>query len=257
MGERTTRRDLLRTAGVTGAVVSLPTAALAQAPQRSVPNNIIPARPPRDQATPTPGFGQGAPARFFLTEPEALFLFAAAARLIPGDAASPSAAEAGFVDFIDRQLAGSYGGGERLYLQGPWKPGTSRQGYQLRYTPRELYRTALAALDGLTRGRFGNRSFEALDAEEQDNLLGELEAARHDLGGVPSAVFFETLLANVIESYFADPVYGGNQGGAGWRLVGFPGAYASFIQFVDQHGVAFEREPMGMAELPHMHDDHG
>jgi gluconate 2-dehydrogenase gamma chain len=156
MGERTTRRDLLRTAGVTGAVVYLPAAALAQASQPSVPNNIIPAQPAPAGQGPTPATGQGTSPRFFLTEPEAVFLFAAAARLIPGDAASPSAAEAGFVDFIDRQLAGSYGGGERLYLQGPWKPETSRQGYQLRYTPRELYRTALAALDGLTRGRFGN-----------------------------------------------------------------------------------------------------
>lgn len=48
--------------------------------------------------------------------------------------------------FIDRQLAGAWGAGERLFRSGPWHPGTPQQGYQLPYTPAELFRTALTAL---------------------------------------------------------------------------------------------------------------
>ena len=29
---------------------------------------------------------------------------------------------------------------------------------------------------------------------------------------------------HTVEGYFCDPVYGGNRGAVGWRLVGFPGA---------------------------------
>src|SRR3712207_7688305 len=58
----------------------------------------------------------------------------------------------------------------------------------------------------------------------QDALLSELEAGRLDLGGFSSAIFFETLLANTIEGYFADPAYGGNRDMVSWRMIGFPGA---------------------------------
>ena len=33
---------------------------------------------------------------------------------------------------------------------------------------------------------------------------------------------------HTMEGMFADPIYGGNKGFAGWRLVGFPGAQPSF-----------------------------
>jgi gluconate 2-dehydrogenase gamma chain len=48
--------------------------------------------------------------------------------------------------YIDRQLAGSYGCGERLYLAGPIRQGTPSQGYQLGLTPADLYRKALRAI---------------------------------------------------------------------------------------------------------------
>jgi gluconate 2-dehydrogenase gamma chain len=30
---------------------------------------------------------------------------------------------------------------------------------------------------------------------------------------------------HTVEGYFCDPVYGGNRGAVGWKLVGFPGAH--------------------------------
>jgi hypothetical protein len=92
-----------------------------------------------------------------------------------------------------------------------------------------VYRRALAELAGALQGR----PFEQRDAQAQDAFLKRLEAGELMLGDIPSAVFFETLLANTIEGYFADPMYGGNRGMVGWRMVGFPGAYAQFVQWVD------------------------
>ena len=46
-----------------------------------------------------------------------------------------------------------------------------------------------------------------------------LQTSTRDLGGVPSNVFFESLLAMTVEGYFGDPVYGGNWGMAAWTLL--------------------------------------
>jgi hypothetical protein len=53
----------------------------------------------------------------------------------------------------DKQLAGAWGAGERLYRSGPWQPGTPRQGYQLPFTPAERFRTALSAINKDLAGR--------------------------------------------------------------------------------------------------------
>jgi len=55
--------------------------------------------------------------------------------------------EAGVPGYIDKQLNGAWGAGERLYRSGPWQAGTPSQGYQLSLTPAELFRTAIAAIN--------------------------------------------------------------------------------------------------------------
>jgi gluconate 2-dehydrogenase gamma chain len=61
-------------------------------------------------------------------------------------------------------------------------------------------------------------------------------------------VFFESLLGMTIEGYFSDPVYGGNLGMAAWKMIGFPGAYATYYDLVDKPGHLFEGEPRSLAE---------
>lgn len=119
-----------------------------------------------------PGAG---PHWFFLTDDEAAFLWAAMSRLIPGDELSPSAAELGGVVFLDRQLASRWGEASDWYLEGPWAEGTPQQGYQLPYTPRELYRRAIAAVqEGLVEAT--GRRFQELGEQEQETVLTNLEA---------------------------------------------------------------------------------
>lgn len=178
----------------------------------------------------------------FLTDAEAAFIGAAVDRLLPEDD-FPSASQAGVVDYIDRQLAGPFGRGERIYLAGPIQRGTPQQGYQLGLVPAQVYREALAAL--LADGP--GRDFPRRAPEQQDALLKQLESGAWMLGRIPSAVFFETLLANTIEGYFADPMYGGNRDMAGWRMIGFPGAFASYAQWVGRHNLRFNRPPMSIA----------
>src|SRR5262249_17049229 len=74
-----------------------------------------------------------------LTAAEHAFFVAAADTIIPADELSPSGSECGVATFIDRQLAGAYGSGARLYRDGPFPKGKPELGYQLPLTPRELF----------------------------------------------------------------------------------------------------------------------
>jgi len=178
----------------------------------------------------------------FFNPAEAAFIEAAVARLIPRDENGPGALEAGVPEYIDRQLAGAWGAGERFYRSGPWHSGTPSQGYQLPYTPAELFRAAIRKINETKTG------FEKLDPKAQDSYLDSLQKAGLDLGGVPSNVFFESLLELTVEGFFSDPAYGGNRDMVAWKMIGFPGAYADFYELVEQHGVAFTAPPTSLAQ---------
>jgi gluconate 2-dehydrogenase gamma chain len=172
---------------------------------------------------------------------------AAVARLIPADANGPGAIEAGVPNYIDRQLGGAWGAGERLYRSGPWQPGVPGQGYQLPFTPSELFRNGLRAVnDDLQKRR--NTTFDKLPGNEQDAYLESLQTGQQSLNGVPAHTFFESLLGLTIEGFFADPIYGGNKDMVSWKMIGFPGAYASYYHLVDQYGVLFTRPPISIGE---------
>jgi gluconate 2-dehydrogenase gamma chain len=187
----------------------------------------------------------------FLNNDEAAFIEAAVARLIPADPRWPGAIEAGVPNYIDKQLGGAWGAGERLYRSGPWQPGTPSQGYQLPFTPAELFRTAIAALNK-ELSEVGT-PFAQMNADQQDAYLRSLEAGGKNLGGVPSDVFFAHLWESVVEGFLSDPVYGGNRNMVSWRMIGFPGAYASYYDLVDQNGIKLDRTPMSLAEDAHGH----
>jgi Gluconate 2-dehydrogenase subunit 3 len=76
----------------------------------------------------------------FLNLDEAAFVEALVDHMIPADEVSPKGTDLGVNIYIDRALAGAWGNGERLYMQGPWKLGAPSQGYQLPLPPAQLYR---------------------------------------------------------------------------------------------------------------------
>jgi gluconate 2-dehydrogenase gamma chain len=184
--------------------------------------------------------------RVYFTEPEFAWVDAAVARLIPNDALGPGAREAGVAVFIDHQLAGPYGRAETWYMQGPWRKGTPQQGYQLKLTPAQLYRNAIADADAHLTGTQGGKTFATLDAAGQDTLLHALEDGRVDLPNTPAKDFFAILLQNTIEGFLADPMYHGNRDFIGWKLIGFPGPRYNYVDEIEQHGKRYVMAPVGL-----------
>jgi gluconate 2-dehydrogenase gamma chain len=191
------------------------------------------------QATPEP---QG---HKFLSNDEVSTVMALVDRLIPKDAIGPGGTESGVVTFIDRELAGQFGAAARWYMQGPWTEGTASQGWQLALTPAALYRSSLLALDRWCRGTRGKR-FVDIATTEQDDVIGQLEAGKIDLDGVPSAAFFQLLWQNCLEGYLSDPLYGGNRGMAAWKMIGFPGANPGLTPALDLKGEQYRVDPMAI-----------
>jgi gluconate 2-dehydrogenase gamma chain len=187
-----------------------------------------------------------APPAVFFTSEERTFVDAAVSHLIPKDELGPGALEAGVTDFLDRQLAGSYGHAATWYMQGPWHDGTPSQGNQSRLTPAQTYRNAIKAIDDHCRKTFGNKAFSQLAADDQDKLLTQLENGKIDLKGVDAKAFFEAFLQNTIEGFLSDPIYGGNRDMAGWRLLGFPGARYDYRGYVSKHGEKLGLSPVGL-----------
>lgn len=170
----------------------------------------------------------------FFSAAEWAFLQAAVARLIPADARGPGALEAGVPEYIDRQMATPWAAGRRWYMQGPFQPDApATLGWQSRLVPREVYRLGIADAEHWTRARHG-QAFAALSADLQDQALRAFEAGTAGFAQVPAKAFFALLLANTREGFFCDPRHGGNHGLASWKLIGFPGARADFMDWVER-----------------------
>ena len=235
--QRLSRRRLL-TAGAVITAVPVATAAAAALGGADVPFTEGRANAPTPVDTGTRWL--------WFTEPEAAFITTAVARLIPADELGPGAVEAGVPTFIDRQLAGPYGRGERWYMQGPWSPGLPTQGYQTRLTPAGVYRAAIRAIDAAVVRESRGGSFARLAAADQDAFLQRLEKGDVGLDGIDARSFFAQLLQNTLEGFWSDPIHGGNRDMVGWKLIGFPGARYDNSPYVAQHGQAYPLPPVGL-----------
>ena len=174
------------------------------------------------------------------------FLVAAVSRLIPTEGQGPGAIEAGVPEFVDRQMELPYGHGSYFYLQGPFRPESpATLGYQLRYTPREIYRGGIEDANTVCRKAHG-REFARLDLSSQDQFLASMEEGGLEFPAIPAAVLFAQLLENTREGYFSDPMYGGNRNMVAWNWIGFPGARADFTDWIDQAGAEYPYGPVSV-----------
>ena len=185
------------------------------------------------------------PAYFHPNEWE--FVSAALSRLIPTEGAGPGAIGAGVPEFIDRQMELPYGHGAFLYLKGPFHPESPAElGYQLRYTPREIYRLGIEDANATARQIHGVE-FARLEASLQDSFLESMEKGQLQFPRVPAGALFAQLLENTREGYFSDPIYGGNRDMVAWRWIGFPGARADFTDWIDRAGTEYPYGPASIA----------
>lgn len=125
-----------------------------------------------------------------LSAEEVLEYGAISARIIPSDD-SPGATEAGVIYFIDTVLADN------------------------RETEHQILRDGLRNIQSEAAAQFGVTSFSALEEEQQDQLLTQME----------SSEFFNTIRFLTVAGMFSSPEYGGNKDKVGFELLGF----------VDQH----------------------
>jgi gluconate 2-dehydrogenase gamma chain len=184
----------------------------------------------------------------FLTPPEQAFIEAAVERLIPTDQHGPGARDAGVAFYIDQQLRGAWGTGAGQYRQGPWAEGTPEQGYQLNMTPQQLYRVGIAQTNDYCKRHYG-KTFDTLSGSHQDEILRGLEKGTIDLADVPAATFFAFLFENTLEGFWADPLYGGNRNGVGWKQIGFPGVAAAYVGIIEQYNKPYRVTPVSIAEV--------
>src|SRR5437763_13564477 len=135
------RRDFLKGAVVGGAAAAgAATASAAPLPSTQTQGG--------DPAPAAAGYS-------FLNLEEAGFVEALVDHMVPADELTPKGTDIGLNIYIDRALAGAWGKGDRLYNQGPWKPGVPSQGYQLPLTPAQLYRAGIAATNVQCRKAYG------------------------------------------------------------------------------------------------------
>ncbi len=183
----------------------------------------------------------------YFTKAEWAFIEAAVDHLIPADEYGPGAIAAGVPEFIDRQMETPFGHGKLWYMDGPFHTDQVPElGYQLNQNPREVYRHGIEACDAWCVKTHG-KVYAELDKGLQEQILKDLQAGKIAFESVPSPTFFSFLLANTKEGFFADPIHGGNKGMVGWKMVGFPGARADFMDWVDQPNVKYPYGPVSIS----------
>ncbi len=208
------RRDFLKVVGVAGVATALP--------RESNAATAAPMQMPAPAAAANSGW-------IYFNPDEVTAVTAIVDTLIPADATGPGGVDAGVVVYIDRQLGGAYGQGARLYMEGPYGQGTPSQGYQLPYNPADLIHIGLADLAAYATSTKG-KTFDALAPADRNAILTDMNASKATFATVPAKVVFDHLWGLVQEGYFGDPVYGGNQGKAVWKMIGFPGVAGMYTR---------------------------
>jgi gluconate 2-dehydrogenase gamma chain len=184
-----------------------------------------------------------------LTATEHAFIVAAVDTIIPADELSPSGSACGVATFVDRQLAGAYGMGARLYRQGPFPKAKPELGYQLSLNPREFFRAGIESANAWTRKTYG-KDFDRLSETERETALRAMEDGKAPFPGFSSRMFFDALLQITMEGFFADPIYGGNRDMAGWKMVGYPGLPATYREDIKAYfGKKYDKPPRSIADF--------
>lgn len=171
----------------------------------------------------------------FFNNDEWLFVLAVTGRLIPADEYGPGAVSEGVPVFIDKQMDLPYGYGHLWYMQGPFADAIPELGYQSHLVPRETWRRGIKEINQWCRQQH-QKIYAELSHAQQEEILRQLEKGLLALESVPGDIFLTQMLENTKEGYLADPLHGGNQTLASWKLIGFPGARADYQQVMDNPG---------------------
>ena len=188
-------------------------------------------------------------ALLILTATEAAFVAAAVDTFIPSDELSPAGSDCGIVTFIDRQLASDWGGGAKMYRNGPFRKGKPEQGYQLALTPREFLQIGIAEANAWSHRAYG-KAFDGLSQPDRVAALKAMEEGKAVFATLGARMFFNALLNITMEGFFADPAYGGNRNYASWKMLGFPGLPATYAdKFEEYRNKRYIAPPRSMTDF--------
>ena len=236
------RRDFLRKSltlipVVTLASAGLPSSTFAQTPASDASQGT--------SAAPVSSADDYKPT--FFTPEEWAFVFAACDRLIPSDHVGPGAVELGVPEFLDRHMQTPYANGGIWYMQGPFLEAAPEFGYQGRLNLRETLRIGIKAMDASCKKTFSGKAFAELSHPQQEELLKAAEAGKLKLDDISSKLFFTNLLNEVRNGYFADPSHGGNKNMGAWKMIGYPGMRADYMDWATVRDKPYPLPPVDLA----------
>ena len=166
--------------------------------------------------------------------------------MCPKDEFTPNGVDCGLSNYIDRQLAGDYGRGVGMYMQGPWAQGKPELGYQLPLTPQEFFKAGAAAVEAACKAKYG-KNLEQLAAADANAFLTDLAGGKVTHPDLPLGDWFNHLFYPLFtQACFADPMYGGNFNKVFWKMLGYPGLPALHAQDM----VQFRGKPFPGAQSP-------
>ena len=239
------RRDFLKTTGIaTGALVG-----------GGILGGLITHNVTKEKVA-GPGKGGGEHAgvntrglMFFTNTNEFNVLSEAVERIFPEDELGPGAIGLGVAYFIDNQLAGNYGSNAKEYMQGPFFPGETTQGYQSRLTRAEIFRQGISKMDEEANKRF-DTGFAKLEGAQMDEIITAFQKNEIDMKGVTSEFYFKLLRQATLEGAYSDPIYNGNINMEGWRMKGFPGHQMAYINEIENEKYQII-EPKSISSMNH------
>ena len=183
----------------------------------------------------------------FFKDTEWAFVQAACDRLIPADDTGPGAVESGVPEFLDRHMQTPSAAGDIWYMQGPFLEAPAEFGYQGKLALRDIIRVGIGAVDAHCKQAFNGKAFAQLEHAQQEDLLTQAEGGKLKLEGISSKLFFSNFLNEVKNGYFADPKYGGNRDMGAWKMIGYPGMRADYLDGITVRGKAYPLPPVDLS----------
>lgn len=183
---------------------------------------------------------------FFTRYEDFVVLGQATERIYPEDDNGPGAIELGVPYFIDKQLAGTWGKNTEEYMMGPFVEGEETQGLQSALNRGEIFTQGIRKINQVSDKEFDS-TFEKLEEEQQNEILGMFENGDVELKGVSASTFFDMLIQATIEGAYSDPLYGGNRNMDGWRMREYPGPQSSYTNYIEEEDF-IKMDPISLSD---------
>jgi gluconate 2-dehydrogenase gamma chain len=103
-------------------------------------------------------------------------------------------------------------------------------------------------MDANCKKTFGGKVFAELSTAPAGRTAeGRRGRQAGKLEDISSKLFFTNLLNEVRNGYFADPSHGGNKDMGAWKMIGYPGMRADYMDWVTVRDKPYPMPPVDLA----------